>query len=248
LHLGLNVVRNLFEFVVAEWSPVSSVDTFLAVSQRQLVLVAVIALVTLAVMAATVIGIILSPTRERWLSAIMLAFSLVAALPALVLIKTSELYVYNAMPFISIAAGIGIGALILGRPRWMVPVAVAALALLFSSNAVAVRGKEVLLRRNGQLAARLLPQIDTQIRDAAPRNRFYLMNPIHNGRQYSEFLVTGFWVFNRGEDIFSVTTGRGALDIKEIPLASGASLRSYESQAVVLTYHPGSLRVRRVMP
>jgi hypothetical protein len=111
--------------------------------------------------------------------------------------QVSELYLYNAMPFVSIVVGIGLGKLIHvhGGRRWKQLTAVGALIAL-AVNVAAIQEKASLMDRNGDRAATLLALIQPYLEDVPENGKLMLLNPSSAEPEYSVFLMNGFHVLD----------------------------------------------------
>jgi hypothetical protein len=198
LALGANVVRNTALLLSAVWMPGSSVAAFVAAKGRDVLTLAYFAAVGGVFSALVAYGFF--SLRRRAVAAWMGVFALCSFFPVVLLNHVSELYGYNAMPFVSVAVGLALGEAFRrtgGRPpaRWLL----AAFLLLFAAGHVAgVRQKAALMGENGRRADALLRQIATHVPEVPPGGRLLLVNPPDDRPEYSIFCMNGFRVLANG--------------------------------------------------
>jgi hypothetical protein len=240
VHWGSNVIKNFVELAVASSIPVSSVWAYSSVVERRLGVLVMIAAVTLLFLGIVACGV--RNSRNWGTALVMIGFACAAVGPASVIKQTSELYVYSAMPFFSVAVGIGLGELIdWHRRRIVAPIVSVLVVALLVSHVVADHAKAVLLDENGQRAATLLPQITQRIRHAPVAAPVYLVNPVRDRVQYSNYLVSGFNVFADGKRIFDQMSGRPNLRVTIVN--AGRLPAVIPRDSVVLTYDLRNLHV-----
>ncbi|MEP7218703.1 MAG: hypothetical protein ABI876_07280 [Bacteroidota bacterium] len=241
-HFGLNIVVNLAQFLFAWGTPVSSVTDYLLLAERGVLPLALIGAATLAFFLPVGIGLWFLPRRK--LIGLMFLFALVALVPAVFLNHVGELYLYNAMPYLSVLVGIGLGGVMERSPgkRWATGLMAMALAAFLVSHVIAVREKSLLMKEDGDRATTLLRQI-TPYAVAAPRNGIiYLLNPGEQEVAYSTFLLPGFRVFWYGENIIPHMAGRSDIAASVIDRDQVDRVIA-ERPGIILTYDPATLRL-----
>jgi len=214
--VGVNVLRNLAQFLFAAIVPASSVTAFTAVKQRELLLLGVIVLGSLLFLGAVLYG--LRRSGRGSVLAVMLLFSLLGLVPAIFMNHVGELYLYNSMPFISVLVGAGLGAL-LERSMGSRPVfaAVAAfLVVMAISHIVAIQSKASLMMLNGRRAAMYLPQILRMTDRVPPDGTLLLLNPEEGAPEYSVFQMKPFSVYKWGVHIFRQEANRWDMTVEVV--------------------------------
>lgn len=195
VHAGLNVFRNLAEFSLAAFGPVSTVDGAVAVALHRTPDLILEGLGWVLVVAVMVVGILVSRRSALCLGLMVLAVA--SLFPAYLLTHVSELYLYNAIPFLSLVFGIASGSLWSCGRRGKVATVVSA-GLLMVGEVYADRQKAELMAMNGRNAgmiyAGLQPYLQTLPRDGA----IILVNPPNRVPEYSVFLLKGFDVVDLG--------------------------------------------------
>lgn len=245
--LGINLIQNAALFMAAVTVPVSSVTAFLALKRGEIgggsLLISLSALLFVA---AVAYGIWRSDRRR--LSIMLMSGSTIALLPMMLLNKVSELYVYNAMPFVAILVGIALGKLIdLSRSGLIRLGVVALVGLLVLAHANAVRQKAALMKEEGDKASALLSQILSYV-DMAPVNgRLLLVNPEADQIEYSVFLVHGFKVFLNGEHIINQFSGRQDIRVKIVAMGD-LSKEKPGPDALVLTLKDSDVLIYQRSP
>ena len=106
--IGSNILVNLAEFALAALQPVASPRVFAAAKFRELVTLGLSAGGALVLAGAIVYGLFRS--RRYALVGIIVLLAFCSPFPVMLLNQVSELYVYNALPFVAALAGIGLGA------------------------------------------------------------------------------------------------------------------------------------------
>lgn len=245
-HLGLNIIKNVFSLIFAALTPFSSVTAFVAIANSNFFKISAIAGITVALTALIIWGISRSQKRSRvylLASAALLAFFPMAALN-----HVSELHVYNALPFIAILAGAGLGKLWETSPpfkffvgsieKWRVFVLIL-IALLFASHVYAFETKLAFMIRNGERATSLISQLKDYSVNIPAGARLFLLNPPikkdnttkistsilspYAPAEYSVFLIRGFNILESANTIEQILD-RSDIEIKIIEPADLAQL------------------------
>src|SRR5262249_22707653 len=107
---GLNIFRNLLMFAFEAIVPVSTVTTYTAAKNGALFLLILIVGVSVVFVSAVVYGVLRAERRR--LLYVLGVFAIFSLFPVVLMNQVSELYLYNAMPFLSVIVGAGLGRLI----------------------------------------------------------------------------------------------------------------------------------------
>lgn len=195
VRVGFNVIRNLAEFALAAFGPFSTVDGAIAFSMRH------VPELLLQMAGFCFVAIVIAGgayRSRRWAVCGVLAALAVASLfPAYLLTHVSELYLYNAIPFLALLFGISLGSL-WTEGRWLRATAVVCATLLFCADIGADVEKAKMMARNGERAAAIYAQIE-QYLPSLPRNgEVFLVNPATRDPEYSVFLLRGLDVVEIG--------------------------------------------------
>ncbi|HEX3683668.1 MAG TPA: hypothetical protein VHU83_14110 [Bryobacteraceae bacterium] len=195
IHLGVNIVRNLAEFGLAAFGPMSTVDGAVAIAMHRTPELILGALGWLFVITVMVVGICVS--RRRTAAVWLLIAAIASLFPAYLLTHVSELYLYNAIPFLALALAIALGGLWdRGAPARLAAVACA--GLLISGQIYADRQKAELMAQNGRRAGVIYAGIDRYLPALPPDSQILLVNPPNRIPEYSVFLLKGFDVVDLG--------------------------------------------------
>jgi hypothetical protein len=149
LHLGLNVIQNLMMFFAAAAVPFSTADVFTHVAEKNLFWLGAVGSITFILLTLVAYG--MWYLRRSWKLFVVLSIFAVAALfPTFLLNRTSELYVYNAMPFFAFVVGTGVGsALMASRDLRVLRLAVSLMiVVIFAGHFTAVQSKLSLMKQN----------------------------------------------------------------------------------------------------
>lgn len=195
IHAGLNILRNLAEFGLAAFGPVSTVNGAVALATHNIPDLLFEALGWVLVVAVMAVGIWISPRRALCLGLLILVGA--SLFPAFLLTHVSELYLYNAIPFLALVFGIAFGAVWRLDAGGKLAVLVC-VGLLMSGEIYANRQKAELMARNGRNAGRIYASLQPYLR-ASPRDaEMVLVNPPGREPEYSVFLLKGFDVVDLG--------------------------------------------------
>ncbi|MBS1914270.1 MAG: glycosyltransferase family 39 protein [Bacteroidetes bacterium] len=235
-HFGFNIVRNLGQFLFAAIIPASSSTTFVAVQQRQVVTLSIIAAASLVFLVAVVVGLMRGERNRTYLP--LAAFTLLGLFPAALMNHVGELYLYNSMPFISVFVGAGLGTLLARGSGMRRYIGLALLAVLLAVHAQAINQKRTEMQRNGDRARALMPKVLAYMPQVPPNGRLLLLNPPTREPEYSIFLINGYDVFKWGEHVFPQEGGRPDVTATVID-PEELSKPEYQSNALILTLAPG---------
>lgn len=242
-HIGANVIRNIAMFAAASVLPFSTVKVFGALRDAGVGEIAGIFGSTFVLILAVFYG--LRSSGKGRLGALASCFAAVSLFPVVLMNHVSELYVYNAMPFVSVVFGMGLGGAVTGLSRRragsIVATTIVILALL--GNASAVRSKAVMMREAGTRAVDLVEEIVPFVREVPEGGRLILLNPPAAGTRYSIFLVGGFDCLRDGLGVLRRLSGREDLTV-EIWNRSALRESAIRDKDLVLTIEDGKV-VRR---
>lgn len=195
IQVGVNILRNLAEFSIAALGPMSTVNGATAVALHRAPELIAGALGWVLIVTTMLMGIGLS---HRRLPALWLLAAAVAALfPSYLLTHISELYLYNAIPFLALAFAIGVGGL-WNRGMWGRLAALVCTGLLIGGHIYADRQKAQLMALNGRRAGVIYAAITRSLPAVPPDGRILLVNPPDRVPEYSVFLLKGFDVVDLG--------------------------------------------------
>lgn len=216
--VGLNVVENLVQFLFAAIVPVSSASAFVAVKNKDMLLLGVIMIASLAFLGLVVYGLW---RGERHRSLIpMLLFSLLGLVPAIFMNHVGELYLYNSMPFIAVLVGAGLGTMLERTRQSQRPLTVLGfrlfLGIITVSHIVGIQTKAAVMMDNGDRAARYLPQIASMVDKVPQGGTLLLLNPQSQEPEYSVFLMKPLSVFKWGVHIIKQETNRWDMTVEVI--------------------------------
>ena len=244
IHVGLNVFRNLVSFGLAAFSPVSTVTSAIALATHHkavLLLTVVSAGIIVAVTAAGVLR-----TKRRMLCCCLAVLAVASLFPTFLLEHVSELYAYNAIPFVALIVGVGFGAIW----RWNNfgrAVAGILIALFLIGQTLASRQKAALMTLNGRRAAQMISTIDSYVRQLPPHSQVDLIRAATNAPAYSVFVLNGFDVLDYGNIKLGAVLGRPdvRIDIVEEDQARGLTpndhllLLGLDKNSSIERYTPG---------
>jgi hypothetical protein len=231
--LGLNVAQNLAQFGFSALVSASSVSVFTSLAQGRLVFLAGAIGGTLLLMGAVARGIWISGQRAR--AGLMALFAVIAMFPMAGLNHVSELYTYNAMPFISVLVGLGLGSLIgASKSRASRILLWVLFAVLLISNAGAIREKAQLMRQNGERSAVLMQQIVPYIRTLPPHGELLLVNPPQDIIEYSVYHIRGFNIFRDARHRIKLEASREDIRVRIINFEDFAE-NSLSEKTIALT-------------
>ena len=213
---GFNIFVNFTQLLFASLVPVSSVTTFLAYESGDNTLFILIIMTTLLLGAYVGHGI--RRSKHLRIATVIGGFAVISLLPVLLLLQVSELYVYNAMPFVAVLFGAGLGVQ-LEKIRWAgvkkatVPVL---LLLLCISHVFAIRGKETLMYYNGIRSTYLLEQITNHSYRVPVDGNLLLLNPKSDELDYSVYIMSGFNVLDNALERINFMSNRYDISVKII--------------------------------
>lgn len=242
-HVGANIVRNVGLLLFAASIPLSSVSAFVALKAGTLAK-ALAALGATAVFAALALAGLRMSRARRGTLALVAAFATVCMFPAVMLNHVSELYAYNIMPFVSILAGAGLGALPAAvRPRRTAgAAAAAAIAILFASHIAAVRGKAALMQDAGETQNEMRTEVESYIARAPEDGELILVNPPKTAVEYSIYLLDGFDALRYAVPAMRRNAGRPDVGVVIVDAMDAESAREVrDGRSLALTLRGGAV-------
>ncbi len=245
IHIGANIIKNLFLTLTAASLPFSTVTVFVAAKIRDFAGLAAIMGSFLFFLGLIVYGLYRS--EKGRLIIIVSVLGIISLFPMILLNHVSELYAYNCMPFVSILAGCALGTLYqMVRPRrglklvWYFLV-----IILFFNHVFAVEKKASMMKANGERAAILLDQIIPHAQRLPENGELWLLNPPGTGYEYSIYILEGFNYLNTGLNSIQQLSGRNDVTARIVSAADVAGLSAEESRLIltlegetVRIYHP----------
>lgn len=230
IHIGMNIVRNIAEFALAAFGPFSTVDGAVALSLHRVPELFLEGMGWICVVGVLSAGAFLS--GRRILCAWLAAAAIAALFPAYLLTHVSELYLYNAIPFLAVLFGICFGPL-WRRGRWFRAMAVVCAILLVAGQIYADRQKAQLMARNGRRAAVIMAGIQQRLA-ALPRDgQILLVNPPDRGPEYSVFLLQAFDVVDIGTLRIGPIFGRPDVRVQVVEEANIQGLESRKDRLLL---------------
>ena len=213
LSVGLNIIVNVALTVYSAFLPISSVSLYSAFANGNILFVLAITGISIIIVAAVILGVVRSRTSLLIVLLIVLTFT--NMFPMALFKHVSELYAYNSMPTISMLFGIGL--VVSSRQFIHIKFSRAAfitfLALLFSSEVIAIQQKAELMKENGQRASSLLTQIIPYVHGVPINGTLVLLNPANTRHEYSVLLMNDFNVLKYGTNIINSLSERDDIRI-----------------------------------
>jgi hypothetical protein len=211
IEFGSNVIRNLAEFSLAAFGPFSTVTGAISFQTHNTRYLVFAALGWTFVVTTLVIGAL---TSRRKRPSLFLALCAVASLfPTYLLSHVSELYLYNAMPFLALSMGIALASLF-RRGRWGQIAAISCAALVIGTQIFADRQKAELMRQNGSRAASMMAAIAQFMKEVPPSGEILLVNTAGRKPEYSVFVLKGFDVLEFGTYKLGPLLGRRDVNVR----------------------------------
>jgi hypothetical protein len=179
VRFGLNVLVNVAQLAFAAVIPTSTVTGYFTITAGTAFEKALLILATGAVVGVAGYGLWHCREHRRLLGVVAL-FALMGMLPAALINRVSELYVYNSFPFFAVLLGVGFGR------TWELIRSRRALVILFSvgafvlglSHIEAMSQKASLAYLNGIRARGLLEQLIRYAEGAPPNTEIVLLRTV----------------------------------------------------------------------
>jgi hypothetical protein len=211
ISVGMNVIKNLALFGLAAVSPISTVTVALAAQGGRAVMLGLISLALLLVAVTVLAGIWTSSRRN--IAALLVGCILAALFPAFLLQRVSELYVYNASPYIALLIALSLGSLA-GRGIAVTALMAACSVLLIGGQVFANRQKAFLRNGNGESAAAMMKSIAEYMQRLPPDSEVWLIQVKSAALEYSEYVMSGIDVLEDGVGRIGPIYGRPDVKVK----------------------------------
>lgn len=240
--IGINIIKNLTFSLFAVSIPTSSVTVFTSFTSGALLIFSTIVIISLIFSAWVGYGLWCSNRLD--IISVLGIFAITSLFPMVMMNRISELYVYNAMPFISILVGVGLGKHFeLSKTSWVRQgIAAGVVGLLLASHVAAIQSKALLMKGNGERAAILLNHIGPYIESVPKSGYLLLLNPPSSQIEYSVFLMRGFNVLNHGLHRIGQMSGRNDYVTKIVELSDLEEFRT-RYDLLILSIYGDSVRV-----
>jgi hypothetical protein len=210
--LGLNIIKNLGLFVFSLICPVSSAAVFTAFVKRELAILLLTAFFTLVFAVIIFKGLFSRGDKKNVI--IFSALTIITFFPMAMLNKVSELYAYNALPFLAILVGIGFERFYSAITSKTLKYAAAVFAgVIFLANVYAIESKISQMKANGERAEYLISQTLPFVSKVPSGGNLILLNSPSKEVEYSIYKMNGFNIFHAGEMIFNKLTKRSDIKI-----------------------------------
>ncbi len=235
---GFNVLRNLALFAAGAFNPASSVTVAIAAQTREIPILGLAVAATLVVSAVILAGIF--TVKRKIVVVWLLGCSLAALFPVFLLQHVSELYFYNAVPFVALLFSIALGSLWDKGPRARAGVAACTL-LLIGGQIQACLQKSSLMYGNGRRAAAVIADLVPRIRSLPENGRIILVQPPRERLKYSVYVLDGFDILEFGVGRIGAIFGRPDV---QVSIAEEAQARRplLDADAMKLTLVGDALR------
>jgi len=189
--IGSTTLINIGQLLFAGLCPVSTVTAFVTYKTGQIT--TFIAIVSASVLFVGIVGRGLWNSQLRITFLIILLLSVAALFPMALMNHVSELYTYNAMPFISLLVGSGLAVhLEQCHRRGTLALSAALAGLILINHVILVQKKAGLMNQCGERAAELLKRVQPYAANLPKHGRLVLLNPENHQLEYSVFLSKGF--------------------------------------------------------
>lgn len=230
IHIGLNLARNLAQFGFAAFGPVSTVNAAVAMAVHSIPDLMFGALGWVLVVAVMAVGVWVS--GQRALCVWLLVLAVACLFPAFLLTHVSELYLYNAIPFLALVFGIAFGSIWYLDTRGKAAVLVCA-ALLMSGEIYADRQKAEMMLMNGERAGLIYSGLQPYLRGLPRDGEIVLVNPPARAPEYSVFLLKGFDVVDLGNLRIGPIFGRPDVRVELVDESQIAELPPRENRVLL---------------
>ncbi len=240
--LGLNVIRNIAEFSLAAFGPFSTVSAAVASQTGNKLYLISAALGWTFVVGTVAAGILIS--RRKPLILCLAVCALASLFPTYLLLHVSELYLYNAVLFISLIVGIALGSLF-RRSQGGRLAAITCAALLIGTQVYADRQKAELMTQNGRSAALMMAVVAQFMKGLPANSEILLVNPAERKPEYSVFVLKGFDVLEFGTYKLGPLLGRRDVNVRII---NEMDARELTPHANVLMLELAGYRMRPYAP
>lgn len=214
--LGFNTLVNYFYLIVASTLPISSAHFYKWFVEKDYWHLVFSLLFLIPYYILLVYSIIKGCISRSSFSRILLFFYLMSFIPVVLLNHVSELYAYNAMPFLALIIGFSFNEIHFFEDikKWKGLIH-GFLVLVLVVNIWSVNAKTELMRANGLAAKQLVLQLKPILRKLPENSKVYLVNSCGE-TQYSVFFQNEYNLFNNGLNVFSKEMELNSLTVKII--------------------------------
>jgi hypothetical protein len=208
------ILKNVAMLLLAGVTPLSTVTTYLAAQTGSPFLLFLCILAPVCIAGVALYGLVSSNVWNSGM--VILCLGLVSLFPMAGLNHVSELYVYQALPYLSLLVGIGWGAAVsfAGISRRLSHFLIVVLISYGIVNILSLESKTLLMLENGRRAETLLRQLPAFIDRVPASGQLLLVNPPEKVPSYSVFLIRGFDVFSGARQIVQQVSGRSDFSVK----------------------------------
>ena len=241
---GTNVVKNIGLFAIQAILPISTLTVKKAIFFHNYSLIAVIIFLMAAF--ASILGYGLRKSSMRNIAGVLTLLAMISWLPAVFLNHdVGENYAYNMIIYLGVLFGIAFEYYRLKKPKAFFGFAISILFIVCGiTNTLGVNEKAFAMKRMGERANILFPQVLSYARNLPEGSRIYLINPKDSEVQYTKFSLRGFDVldFSDNDSTFSyysqihITIRFAGNDSKY-----GDSVKIHPG--IALTYDPKTMKV-----
>jgi hypothetical protein len=211
ISVGFNVIQNLAEFAWVSLNPVSSVVVFYAIQDSDAVVLTALGVILAFILILLFAGLWMSSRKK--LAALLACCILAALFPAFLLQHVSELYVYNAAPYIALMFALLLGSLWNHRHLARACLIVVC-ALLFGAQVFATRQKASMMDANGKAAASMMEAIARSMKTLPQNSEILLAQDDVPTQQYSVYVLNGLSVLWIGESRIGPIYGRPDVNVR----------------------------------
>lgn len=238
---GVNIIENIVQFGVQSILPLSSIALIKAIRLHQYVNLSIIGFASIVTSLILVLGLRLSADKKKIL--VLLAILFFSWCPAIFLNHISEPYNYNALPLIAILWGLSLEQWWQRKSAlWKKTISVA-LSLILAANIIAVDEKARAMKREGDRADILLPEVIAYV-PAVPRDGMLcLVDPREEEFKYTTYTLGGFRVIACSDSLVHYYSKRPDVILNYIQDAEVYHYASLPS-AVFVTYDTVTLKLQ----
>lgn len=241
---GTNIIKNIGLFAIQAILPVSTLTIKKAIYFHNYSLIAVIIFLTAAF--ACVLGYGLRKSPMRQIAGVLILLVMISWLPAVFLNHdVGENYAYNMIIYLGVLFGIAFEYYrIHKKKRWTYFALSVFLLVCGVTNILGVNEKALAMKKMGERAKILFPQILSYARNMPEDSWIYLINPPDSEVQYTKFSLRGFDVLDFSDNDTTISY----YSQKHITIRFAGDDSKYEDSVklhsgVALTYDPKTMNV-----
>ena len=216
--LGSSVLKNLALFGFASTTPVSSVDVFVSFS-RVGVGIEFVAAAAATILFASLVGYGLWRSELQVHPLLLVFMGVLSLTPAYLLNKVSELYVYNAMPIVSLMVGAGLGGLLVKarESKLRVAATVTFLVVVLVSHVWSTQRKAAQMKVNGSKATVILEDVVRFAHEVPDSGSLvFLDRRAKDAIRYSVFLSNGMELVWAAGRVVKYLSGRDDFEVRYV--------------------------------